>query len=146
MNRGNFLSAKLKIQAWLAPALAVALVGCSHLRPQVAEPMQVAGDIPAYGKQPTETEYRAVLMSSGMVLFGKLHGLGTPLPVLTDVYYVQTVQDPKTNKPTTVLIKRGKEWHAPDRTVLNASQIILIEPVTEGSKVMSLIAELEKGQ
>ena len=140
---------KLKIRACLAPALAAALVGCSYLhpaQPQVAEQMQGAGDIPAYGKQPTEMDYRAVLMSNGMVLFGKLHGLGTPLPVLTNVYYVQTVQDPKTNKPTTVLIKRGKEWHAPDRSVLNASQIILIEPVTKDSNVMRMIAESEKNE
>ena len=141
--------AKLKIRAWLAPALAMALVGCSHLhhaQRQVSEQTQGTGDIPSYGKQPSETDYRAVLMSNGMILFGKLHGLGTPLPVLTDVYYVQTAQDPKTKKPTTVLIKRGKEWHAPDRTVLNASQIILIEPVTEDSKVMNVIAESEKGK
>jgi hypothetical protein len=146
---GISLFAKLKIRAWLAPALAVALAGCSHLhlaRPQDSQVVQGAGDIPVYGKKATETDYRAVLMSNGMVLFGRLHDLGTPLPVLTDVYYVQTAQDPKTNKPTTVLIRRGKEWHAPDRTVLNASQIILIEPVTKDSKVMNLIAESENGQ
>ncbi len=69
-----------------------------------------------------------------------------PFPTLTDVYYVQTVEDPTTKKPTSVLIERGKEWHAPDRTVLNASQIILIEPVTKDSKVMQVIAEAEKNK
>ena len=147
--RGICLFSKLKIRAWLAPAVAVALVGCvglPHAQPQVAEQTQSVGDIPVDGKQPSETDYRAVLMSDGMVLFGKLHGLGTPFPVLTDVYYVQNIQDPNTKKPSTVLIKRGKEWHAPDRTILNPSQIILIEPVTRGSKVMNLIAQSEKGQ
>jgi hypothetical protein len=141
--------AKLTAQAFLAPALAVSLWGCSGLQqkqPQVPQQGQGTGDIPSYGKEPSETDYRAVLMSNSMVLFGKLHGLGTPFPVLTDVYYVQTVEDPKTKKPTTVLIKRGKEWHAPDRSVLNASQIILIEPVSKDSKVMRIIAELGKNE
>jgi hypothetical protein len=147
--RGISLYAKMKIRAWLAPTLAASLMGCAGVQspqPQATQQTQGTGDIPSYGKEPSETDYRAVLMSNGMVLFGKLHGLGTPLPVLTDVYYVQAVQDPKTKNPTTVLIKRGNEWHAPDRTVLNASQILLIEPVTEDSKVMNLIAASEKGK
>jgi hypothetical protein len=144
------MPAELKNRVWLAAALAsVLLVGCSRLesllpQPRTAQSLSTTGDIPSYGEQPSETEYRAVLMSDGMVLFGKLRGLGTPFPVLTNVYYVQTVRDPNTNKATSVLIKRGKEWHSPDRTVLNASQIILIEPVTADSKVMQLISQQEK--
>jgi hypothetical protein len=147
MRIGINTMAKLTARALLVPALAVTLSGCSGLQrtpPEVQQQVPGTGDIPEYGKAPSETEYRAVLMSNNMVLFGKLHGLGTPFPVLTDVYYVQTVQDAATKKPTTVLVKRGKEWHAPDRTVLNSSQIILIEPVTRDSKVMALIASSEK--
>lgn len=135
---------KFRSRALLLSGLGFMLCGCSglpHLDHRNAGQEPVTGDIPSYGKAPSETDYRAVLMSNSMVLFGKLHGLGTPFPVLTDVYYVQTVEDSTTKKPTTVLVKRGKEWHAPDRTVLNASQIVLIEPVTSGSKVMDLIAE-----
>jgi hypothetical protein len=138
--------ANFKCRALLLSGLGFVLCACSdlqHLEHRNARQEQVTGDIPGYGKEPSETEYRAVLMSNSMVLFGKLHGLGTPFPVLTDVYYVQTVEDSTTKKPTTVLVKRGKEWHAPDRTVLNASQIVLIEPVTSGSKVMDLIASQE---
>jgi hypothetical protein len=130
--------------ALLTSVLASTMLGCSgwpHGRGSTSQQWEGTGDIPDYGKQASETEYRAVLLSNGMVLFGKLHGLGTAFPVMTDVYYVQTVEDPATKKPTTVLIKRGKEWHAPDRTVLNPRQIILIEPVTSGSKVMHLILE-----
>jgi hypothetical protein len=43
-----------------------------------------------------------------------------------------------------VLIRRGKEWHGPDYTILNAEHIVLIEPVSEGSKVAELIAEQER--
>lgn len=127
----------------LIVVLALALTGCARLR-GIARGGQKAedpGDIPTYGRQPSESAYRAVLMSNGMVLFGRLHGLGTPFPTLTDVYYVQTVTDPTTKKPAQVLIKRGQEWHAPDRTVLNATQIVLIEPVASGSKVMQLISK-----
>ena len=31
------------------------------------------------------TQYQAVLLSNGSAYFGKLQGLGTPFPVLTDV-------------------------------------------------------------
>ena len=39
------------------------------------------------------------------------------------------------------LVKRGKEWHSPDRMILNANMIVLIEPVSPGSRVAQLIAE-----
>lgn len=141
IRKGTQMAATLTIRALLTPALAVALAGCQTATQQ----KETSGDIPEYGKsEAAESDYRAVLMSNNMVLFGKVHGLGTPFPVMTDVYYVQTVEDPATKKPTSVLIKRGQEWHAPDRTVLNASQIVLIEPVTKDSKVMQVITEAEK--
>jgi len=134
--------ASLTIRALLTPALAVALSGC-----QAAQQKEIPGDIPQYGKvEASESDYRAVLMSNNMVLFGKLHGLGTPFPIMTDVYYVQTVEDPATKKPTSVLIKRGKEWFFFFFFILNASQIVLIEPVTKDSKVMQVIIEAEKNK
>lgn len=132
-----------KAGALLAPVLAAMLLGCSALhrgQSDISGNKQSTGDLPAYGHEASETAFRAVLMSNGMVLFGKLHGLGTAYPVLTDVYYVRTVED-AAKKPTSVLIKRGSEWHQPDRTVLNADQIVLIEPVTKDSKVMQIIDE-----
>jgi hypothetical protein len=91
-----------------------------------------------------ETPYQAVLLSNGQAYFAKIHGLGTPFPVLTDVYYVQTQLNQQTKETTNVLVRRGKEWHAPDRTVLNATQIVLVEPVTESSHVAKLISEMQK--
>ncbi len=88
------------------------------------------------------TPYQAVLLSNGQVYYGRLEGLGTPFPVLREVYYVQSGVKPDTRESANVLLKRGKEWHAPDRMVLNAGQIILVEPVTRDSRVASLIAEL----
>ena len=142
---------KLPIRIFVGLSLALVLSGCQGLQQKEAAQQKdtqqtvTSGDIPEYGSNSaSESDYRAVLLSNNMVLFGKLHGLGSPFPVLTDVFYVQSVQDPKTQKPTNVLIKRGKEWHGPDRTVLNANQILIVEPVAKDSKVMQVITEADK--
>lgn len=91
-----------------------------------------------------EAGYHAVLLANGQALFGRLDGLGTAYPVLTDVFYVQTYTDPQTRAQASTLVKRGQEWHGPNRTILNADQIVLVEPVTEGSQVAKLIAEAHR--
>jgi hypothetical protein len=89
----------------------------------------------------SDTGYHAVLLTNGQVYYGKLAGLGTRFPVLTEVFYVQVGVDPATKESKSVLLKRGKEWHAPDRMILNARHIILVEPVTSRSKMAELIAQ-----
>jgi hypothetical protein len=84
--------------------------------------------------------YNAVLLDNNSVYFGKVADLGTDYPVLTDVFYIQSAVDQETKKQSNILVKRGKEWHAPDKMVLNARHIIMIEPVTDGSTVAKLIA------
>jgi hypothetical protein len=90
------------------------------------------------------TPFQAVLLTTGQVYYGRIEGLGTPFPILRNVYYVQGATDPQTQQVTNVLIRRGKEWHGPEFTVLNAEHIALIEPVAANSKVAELIAEQEK--
>jgi len=85
--------------------------------------------------------YSAVLLDNNSVYFGRITGLGSDYPVLTDVFYIQTTVNPETKEQSNVLVKRGKEWHAPDRMLLNARHIIMVEPVTAGSKVAQLIAQ-----
>ncbi|HXX45371.1 MAG TPA: hypothetical protein VEJ38_11625 [Candidatus Acidoferrales bacterium] len=87
------------------------------------------------------TPYQAVLLDTGQVYYGKIEGLGTDFPVLRDVYYIQSVTDPQTKQVTNVLVRRGKEWHGPEYTVLNARHIAMIEPVSPSSKVATLIAQ-----
>jgi hypothetical protein len=87
------------------------------------------------------TPYQAVLLSNGSAYFGHLEGLGTPYPVLKEVYYVQSLQDPQTKAVNNILVKRGKEWHAPDRMILNANMIVLVEPVNPSSRVAQLISQ-----
>jgi hypothetical protein len=89
-------------------------------------------------------QYFAVYMNGGQLYFGKLQGLGTPFPVLTNVFYVQSRQDNQTKQVTNILVKRGKEWHGPDRMYLNAAQIILAEPVGPTSRVAELINEANR--
>jgi len=89
-------------------------------------------------------KYYAVLLSNGSVYFGQLEGLGTDFPVLHDVYYVQSNANPETKAVNNVLIKRGHEWHAPDRMIINGKQIVFVEPVGADSKVAQLISESKK--
>ena len=96
------------------------------------------------GKVKIESTFQAVLLDNGSAYFGRLEGLGTAFPVLHDVYYVQTGTNPETKQPTHVLVKRGKEWHSPDRMVLNAPHILFVEPVASNSTVADLIRQSEQ--
>ncbi len=98
------------------------------------------------GTSVSNAQYHAILLDNGAVYFGKLEvnnlkSLNNDFPVLTDVYYVQTVTNPETKQTNSVLVKRGKEWHAPDRMVLNSRHIIFLEPVSGDSQVAKLIAQ-----
>jgi small nuclear ribonucleoprotein (snRNP)-like protein len=70
------------------------------------------------------TPYQAVLLSNNSVYFGKLSGYETSNPVLTDVYYILSKQDPTRKQAQNVLVKRGKELRRPDRMYLHANSII----------------------
>jgi len=85
------------------------------------------------------TPYQLVLLSNNSVYFGKLEGWGTPNPVLTDVFYVTNVTNPETRQASSMLVRRSKEAHAPDKMYLNAGQVVFVEPIAPGSKVAKLI-------
>jgi hypothetical protein len=85
--------------------------------------------------------YSAVLLDNNQVYFGKVAELSSDYPVLTDVFYIQTTVNPETKQQNNILLKRGKEWHAPDKMILNARHIVMIEPVTAGSTVAKLIEQ-----
>jgi hypothetical protein len=117
---------RIAAPAVLCVALAVINSGCSKVSAK-----QVSSSTP----------YSAVSLDSGAVFFGKLENLGSDYPVLNDVFYVERGVNQQTKQVSNVLIKRGKEWHAPDKMILNARHIVFIEPVTEGSTVAKLIAQ-----
>jgi hypothetical protein len=90
--------------------------------------------------------YQAVALANGQVFFGRLDSHSTDYLVLRDVFYIQTRQNPDTKEVANILVKRGGEAHGPDRMVLNRQQVLLIEPVTDGSKIAKLIAEQTPAQ
>jgi hypothetical protein len=91
------------------------------------------------------TPYQAVLLSNGLVYFGKVDNANSHFLTLTDVYYIQTRATGGQDKtPPSVLVKRGKEWHAPDRMTINLQDIVFIEPVAPDSTVGKLIEESKK--
>ena len=73
------------------------------------------------------------------------HSCGTALhnPVLTEGFYIVTQTNPETKQSNNVLVKRGKELHAPDRMYLNPSALLFVEPVGPNSKVAQLIEQAE---
>jgi hypothetical protein len=89
------------------------------------------------------TTYQAVLLDNGQVYYGKLSRLGTSFPEMTDVYYIVNKEDPETKTVKHVLVKRGRELHAPTETYLDARHIVMIEPVGPDSEVAQLIAKSE---
>jgi len=83
--------------------------------------------------------YYAVLLDNNSVYFGKLDSMGTDYAVLHDVFYVQSNVDQQTKAISNVLIRRGKEWHGPDRMIINQKAIVFMEPVGTDSRVAQLI-------
>lgn len=92
------------------------------------------------------TPYQMVAFVNGSVYFGKLQGYGGNHPELMDVYYVVTQMDPQTKQQKSMLIKRGNEWHQPDRMYINPLQILMVEPVSPNSKVAQLIEQMHEKQ
>lgn len=92
------------------------------------------------------TPYQAILLANGSVYFGHLQDYGTSHPVLTDVYYIVSQTNPETKQASNVLVKRGKELHAPDRMYVNPNQLVFVEPVGENSKVAELIRQAKQQQ
>jgi hypothetical protein len=105
--------------------------------------LQITGVFPHRASAKDMPGYQAVLLDNGQVYYGHIAGLDSDYPVLTDVFYVQTGTNPETKQPSNILLKRGREWHAPDKTMLSARHIVTIEPVTAGSAVANLIHQAE---
>jgi hypothetical protein len=98
-------------------------------------------------KAPTiTTPYAAVLLDNGQLYYGKLVDAGAKFPELTDVYYIQSQVNQETKAVSSILVRRGNEWHGPDRMFLNNRHIVLIEPVGTGSKVAQLIEADKQGK
>lgn len=107
----------------------ISLQGCSNFKSQ---------------KPSFKTEYQAVFLDNGQIFFGKLDNAGSDYPLLRDIFYVQSQQNPETKQVKSILIKRGNEWHGPDMMYINSKHIIVIEPVSPDSRVAQLIKEAKE--
>jgi hypothetical protein len=58
----------------------------------------------------------------------------SPFPVLTRVYYLQSNVTRESKAVANILVKRGKEWHGPDRMVINEKSIVFAEPAGPDSR------------
>jgi hypothetical protein len=65
-------------------------------------------------------------------------------PVLRDIFYVVTKQDPQTKQVSNVLVRRGRELHSPEYMVLNRQSILFVEPVKEDSEIGKSIEEQKR--
>ena len=101
--------------------------------------LQACGD---KGQKPDiKTEYQAILLQNGEILFGKIQQVTPSYIVVTDVYYTKSTVNPDTKQVAYFIIKRGKEWHSPEIMYINPSQVIMIESVGEDSQVVKSIRE-----
>ena len=91
-------------------------------------------------QDPIRTTYEAVLLDNGAAYFGRVKKITSDSLELADVYYVETRKIGEAQQISNVLIKRGKEWHSPDRMIISRSHVIFREPVAPDSKVARLIA------
>jgi hypothetical protein len=88
------------------------------------------------------TPYQAVLLNNGLAYFGKVESQDSKFLTLSDVYYIRSGTNQGSaakSPPQNVLVKRGKEWHEPDRMTINLQSIVFIEPVSATSQVAKLI-------
>ena len=129
---GRGLGVLLKV-VWILAGLVVVAAATYHLVSHVRE-----------SKFAFTTPYQAVLLVNGSVYFGHLQNYSSRDPILVDVYYVVSQTNPETKQTSNVLVKRGKELHAPDRMYLNPSQILFVEPVGVDSKIAQLIKQAEQ--
>jgi hypothetical protein len=81
--------------------------------------------------------YQAVFLSNGQTWFGHYRDRLGPYAAMGSVYYVQTKAAQETDvPPTSQLIKRGNELHAPDPQVLiPKTAILFIEDLRDDSPI-----------
>ena len=87
------------------------------------------------------TEYQAVFMDNGRVIFGKMENTDSQYPLVKEVFYIVSQTNPETKEVKNILVKQGKELHGPVMTYINRQHIVMIEPVSPNSKVAQLIKE-----
>lgn len=112
------------------------------LLPLVVTGCQMSRDTDS--RLPLTTTYQAVLLDNGRFFYGKVDQSHAGFLLLRDVYYIEQIQDPTTKQTKNILLRRGSEWHSPDRMFLNLQHVVAIEPVAPDSKISQLIEQQKK--
>ncbi len=81
------------------------------------------------------TNYQAVRLTDGTLLYGRMDHLGTDFPVLRDVMTVRTIEDPSTKQTRYEVVPRKSGSHGADHIILPAASILYVEPVKPDSAV-----------
>lgn len=92
------------------------------------------------GMPESPSGYYGVYTTSNVVLFGKLAGVNDDWITLTDVYYVRS-NVTEERQVANQLVKRASEWHAPQESAIARQNILVIEPVAQESRMMTMIRE-----
>jgi hypothetical protein len=88
--------------------------------------------------------YYAFFLDNNLVIYGKPEGLGKAYFVVNDAFYVRTTVNPETKEAASRIVRRGSEWHGPDKMMINAQRLILAEPVGPESRVAELIRAVQQ--
>ena len=108
----------------------------------------------AFGKQ-ASTQYQAVFLTNAQVYFGKLTDANDTYAALSDIYYLQVVQqqlqgqssqgtknEQANQTPQFSLVKLGNELHGPeDEMKISRQQILFYEDLRADSEVVKAITE-----
>ena len=96
-------------------------------------------------------KWYAVKLLNDEIYYGEIGDISVDPILIKNVYYnYDQINDPEEAKKETGisnlrLVKRGKETHGPDGTMnVIRDQVVYMEPLAEGSKVLKAILEYEK--
>lgn len=94
-----------------------------------------------------KTEYQAIFLTTGNVLFGKIEKYAPGYIQVTDVYIPQSQVNPDTKQTVNFVVSRAKQWHKPDVTFISPTSVAMVEPVAADSDVVKwILADKEKSK
>lgn len=103
-------------------------------------PLKAGGLPEGFPASPTGY-YAAFMNSNNVVLYGKLERVKDGWAVFSDVHFIRSAPDPQNRQVSNQLAKRGQEWHQPAESAVPISSILVLEPVSNDSRVMAMIRD-----
>lgn len=94
----------------------------------------------AYSPGPTGALY-SVQLVNGQMYYGVLAATGTGYVRLTDVYYIQSYQQPNGQPGNRVVNRKKNDWHSPGSQTIASDKILFMEEVGPQSQVARLIQQ-----